>query len=287
VHPGLYVPPQTDLNELSDRLTGELRRDFTFLHPRVLDDQCTLHGPVMRLDNAVNFEDYRVLVLPSARVVHATNLSKLRAFCEAGGRVIVTTQLPAKSAEFGRDAEVADALRALFGPAPDRADDAGPYRKHTHPSGGAAYFVPAPSGAALGAALDDALPVPDVRFAEHGPPVARCEPVQSTSGKTADRGEPVQGMLSYLHKVKDGREIFFFANSTDQAVDTVVTLRGRHALEAWDPHDGTTAPAECASRLDHGHHVTRVRLRLDPVRSLFLVGAATDGATPNPRPPQG
>ena len=102
VHPGLYVPPKTDLNELSDCLTGELRRDFTFLHPDILNDRCLVNGPVLRLNNTTNYQDYRVLILPSARVVHASNLTKIRAFCDAGGKVIVTTQVPCKSAEFGR-----------------------------------------------------------------------------------------------------------------------------------------------------------------------------------------
>ncbi len=37
VHPGLYVPPESDFNRLSDTLTGGIRRDFTFLHPEILE----------------------------------------------------------------------------------------------------------------------------------------------------------------------------------------------------------------------------------------------------------
>ena len=38
------------------------------------------------------------------------------------------------------------------------------------------------------------------------------------------------GALTCLHKVKDGRDIYFFANSQDVPVDTKVVLRGAKNL---------------------------------------------------------
>jgi hypothetical protein len=205
-------------------------------------------------------------------VLHADNARKLLSFAEAGGKVIVTGQVPAKAAELGRDAEVVAALRALFGGDSSRVAQAKPYFKFTHASGGAAYFVAPASGACLGAALDDALPVPDVRFALKGPAVGSAAPAQSAPGNTVG-GSAAQGMLSYLHKVKDGRDIFYVANSADERVDTVVTLRGTHALRSWDPLDGSIADAEASECVEGGVPCTRVRLRLDPVRAVFFVGS--------------
>ena len=34
------------------------------------------------------------------------------------------------------------------------------------------------------------------------------------------------GALTYIHKVKNGRDIYFFANSSEKPVDTKVVLRG-------------------------------------------------------------
>jgi hypothetical protein len=83
----------------------------------------------------------------------------------------------------------------------------------------------------------------------------------------------VGGNLSYLHKVVEGREVYFFANSSDSPVDTHVRLRGTLQLEQWDPHTGKMAAIESAHLVVHDQPVTRVRLSLAPVQSTFLVGA--------------
>ena len=43
------------------------------------------------------------------------------------------------------------------------------------------------------------------------------------------------GALTYIHKVKSGRDIYFFANSTDAAVDATVVLRGRRIWPSGTP----------------------------------------------------
>ena len=42
----------------------------------------------------------------------------------------------------------------------------------------------------------------------------------------------------------DGRNLFFFANSSDATIDTHVRLRGKLAVESWDPHRGGISKAE-------------------------------------------
>jgi len=79
------------------------------------------------------------------------------------------------------------------------------------------------------------------------------------------------GNFSYIHKVKDGKAIYFFANSSDAEVDTWVTLRGNFTPEIWNPHDGKTGPAVVEHVTGKEGPVTRVQVKLAPVRSLFLV----------------
>lgn len=255
-HPGLYVPPQTDFNELSDLLTGGIRRDFTFLHPEILNERCLLQGATLRLNNKTNYEDYRVLILPAGRVIHWSNLRKIKQFYDAGGKVIATTLLPSKSAEFGHDRDVVETVRNLFGVDPVNPAKNTTYTKHTNAMGGAAYFVPSLSGKepALAFALNDAQPDADVRFETNEPTVA------------AD-----QGMMSYLHKVKDGRNVYFFANSTDKRMETFVNLRGTQKLQRWDPHTGAMTPMTTSDLVVNGQPFTRVQLKVDPVESVFLV----------------
>jgi hypothetical protein len=104
----------------------------------------------------------------------------------------------------------------------------------------------------LKAILAEALPMPDVAW-EQSPQVTG-------------------GNLSYIHKELDGREVFFFGNSSETAVATHVRLRGRMQIECWDPHTGTIATPEFTHEPGRGQPVTRVKLALGPVRSCFLIG---------------
>jgi hypothetical protein len=85
------------------------------------------------------------------------------------------------------------------------------------------------------------------------------------------------GNFSYIHKVKDGKSIYFFGNSSDREVDTWVALRGKLNLETWNPHDGKIGPVEVEHVLGKAGPITRVHVKLAPVHSLFLV--AEDHAT--------
>jgi hypothetical protein len=79
-------------------------------------------------------------------------------------------------------------------------------------------------------------------------------------------------MLSHLHKVKDGADLYYFANSSNDRVDTWVRLRGKHTLQTWDPHSGAMTAADFKHETKKGQEITRVRLVLEPVKSVFLVG---------------
>ena len=259
VHPGLYVPKECDLNELSDCLTGGVRRDFTYLHPEILNERCEVAGPVLRLNNKVNYEAYKVIVIPGGRVIHWSSLQKIQAFYDAGGKVVATTCLPCKSAEFGHDREVVAAIRHIFGvdsttPAADKS-----VIRQRNAAGGAAYFVPAFKAApqSLIQVMDEALPGADVRFANLEPTIA-----------------PLKGMVSYLHQVKDGRNIYFLANSTDTRVDTTMKLRGELSMKLWNPYDGSIVPVASSTVTENGERYTQAKLQLDAVKSVFLVGTA-------------
>jgi len=256
VHPGLYVPAECDLNELSDSLTGGARRDFTFLHPEILDNQCEIDGSLLKLKNKVNHQAYQVLVMPGSRVIHWSNLQKIKAFYEAGGKIVATTALPSQSAEFGHDKEVQQTIEYIFGIASVNTSLNEELLTHPNANGGLACFVLdfLQDRTLLDQALNLACPAPDVRFRDVEPTI-----------------DPGKGMLSYLHKVKDGRHVYFVANSADAAVDTEVTLRGQLALQSWDPHDGTMQDIQTTSVVEKGMSYTKTSLKMNPLSSLFLV----------------
>jgi len=373
--------PEADYMEVGELLSLQVRRDFTFVHPEVLEERCTVEGAAIVLTNKVNHERWRVFLVPGSRCIHVATLRRLKQFYDQGGAVIATTCLPDRAAEFGADAEVRQLVTAIFGPeivrsaqaprvtasstwagggfepakatdgslqtrwnaadgskgaqwlevdlgstqavagvvvheafdrvrgyriqtwdgaawvdqargerlgkrkeisfapvhttrvrllmeavasdsasivewtilGPDGRDlfDRRPSACHRNGKGGRSWFIPMPQVATLRAVLDEALPDGDVAI----------EPLPSLPG----------GNFSYIHKVKDGQSIYFFANSSDHEVDTWVTLRGRITPELWDPHDGKISLAEVQQGRGQQDPVTRVHLNLPPVRSIFLV----------------
>jgi hypothetical protein len=67
------------------------------------------------------------------------------------------------------------------------------------------------------------------------------------------------------------RDIYFFANSRDAAVDTRVVLRGNKNLALWNPHTGERKNAEISHSEQSGQPVTVLHLTLDPVTAVFFV----------------
>jgi hypothetical protein len=114
-------------------------------------------------------------------------------------------------------------------------------------NGGRAFFIPVPEGPALREALRSAGIGFDVEY-------------------------PVDPEIQYIHKVIDGRNIFYFANTGRGRKDTQVMLRGRLNLEKWDPHTGMTKKISGEFvNTDSGSFFTRTALELEPYHSIFWV----------------
>lgn len=79
-------------------------------------------------------------------------------------------------------------------------------------------------------------------------------------------------VLRHIHKIKDGTDIYLFANISETQIDTYARLRGHMQLEAWNPHTGEISKAECTQKVEAGTDVTVVRITLAPFKSLFIVG---------------
>ncbi len=138
-------------------------------------------------------------------------------------------------------------------------DDFKSYFMNRNSAGGRGYFIPQPDINILNAVLKEAVPVRDVEI--QAPPMW---PVKM--------GRAYDGALTYLHKVKDERDIYFFANSSDKPVDTKVALRGDKNLAIWNPHTGEQENAEVEKSEPSGQPVTTVHLVLPPVKAVFFVG---------------
>lgn len=262
------LAPEIDYIELGEQLFRGLRRDFTFLHPEVLRERCVVQGKKLVLNNPVNREEYSVLILPGGHALSLASARRMKQFYDAGGIVIATKALPAQSAEKGGDAELRRIADDVFGVPSDgpvraqfnrRIDEFQVYFLNRNGAGGSAYFLPNYTPEMLAAIVAEAVPVPDIGLPEPRWPVVI--------------GRAYAGSLTCIHKIKDGRDIYFFANSSEKPVETTVTLRGRHEnLKLWDPMDGAVKPlAATASKHSTGADVTSVRLSLKPATAAFFV----------------
>jgi len=240
--------PRTDYVDVSNLLIDSLGMDFTFLHPEVFSSNCTSENGLLKLHNKMNPESWQVLVLPSVKTITTTNMVDVRKFYEAGGKVVFTTRLPWKAMELNGDSIVQTAVRGIFPeltkPTPgDSFPDIA--MEVSNAAGGKAYLIPNPTAANLRAVIPSVV-VPDVAF---------------------EAGKP----LEYIHKVRDGNDIYFFANTRFKPYTGVVALKGEYLLTWMDPHTGKSVKALTSSIMRQNQAYTLVDMKLEANRSIFLV----------------
>ena len=251
---GFFVSPQTDYQEVSRLLSNKIRKDFTFIHPEYfLDEKYQIAGRGILLANEENEQQYKVLILPGSKVISYKTLEKVKRFYELGGVVIATTMLPTKSTEMGQDQKVIDAIQEIFG-LNSLVQDTSQILRHSNENGGQAVFIPRSDQEGLSRVLNELL-VSDIQFSPN--------PNLSTD----------VGSFNYIHKIKDGKHIYYFTNSSDEVIETEVILKGKLNLENWDPHTGTTASLLNVTYFEEaGQTFTKCKLELAPVKSIFWVG---------------
>ncbi|MBP3693555.1 MAG: hypothetical protein J6J31_03845, partial [Thermoguttaceae bacterium] len=235
-------------------------------------------------------------------VISRETLRSVLEFHRAGGKVLATTRLPDRASEGPEfDAEICAMIEELFGvdprvqgqveaqlsgqedivrPASFRAyREQNAYGQYVMQYPGVetralseirrerAIFLPKPTPDALRGALDALIAVPDVRIVSH-------DGKQLPTVDIAPRGHyDYDGMVQYIHKVKDGRDFYFIANSSDSGVSLDVSLRGTfRTLEFWDPMTGemTAVPESMVTR--EAGFVKISGLELAPIQSKFIVG---------------
>ncbi|MGM9647825.1 MAG: discoidin domain-containing protein [Eubacteriales bacterium] len=235
------APADANYMQVGEYLSLTARRDFTYLHPEVLDEKCTVENGILSLHNEVNAEQFKVVVLPGMKSISLSNLEKIYAFWQSGGSVISVGTMPTHGIKASEDARVVEILTEMFGVAPNKVREN--CEKITDQ--GKAFHVTALQN--LDQVLDKALSVWDVKL---------------EAGRTSG------GYLSYIHKVVDGRNVYYIGNSSNRETSVTVTLRGEYTnLKLWDPATGEQSEVTATV----GNGVTVLKLKLSSVSSLFLV----------------
>lgn len=369
--------PEADYRAVGDLLIEKIGRDYTFIHPEVLNEKCTVEGSTLMLHNPVNYEAFNVMIMPGHKTIYWSNLKKIKEFYDTGGKVIATGALPYKSAEFGHDRDVVATIETMFqrNPEPTRNDirvsasstwqgpghgpelviDGSKETRWNAKSDMSAdqwleidfgqkkafdcvaitealdritaysiqYFdgndwVDCAKGTTLGEKqiIFDKVIASKVRLYIHtvaansasiaefsvalgdtplffapkttSPGINRNEaggmavflekPTTESLRDTLDSMQEVYDVefetgkeLRYIHKVKDGTHIYYFANLEESTVDSWIELRGKMSPEVWNPHTGDISKAEYSYAKRGSTEVTKVKLELQPEASLFVV----------------
>lgn len=265
---GGVVPTETDYMELGEMLFRSLRIDYTYVHPEVLIEKGLIRDQKLILNNKENREEYKVLILPGGDTFSAEAAKKVVEFYRSGGTIIATSKLPFQSAEFKRDKEINAMVSEVFGISDNNpmtaevsiiADDFNSYFKNSNTTGGHSYFIPRLDSKVLTNVLKEAIPVKDVDIQE-----APDWPLKTLTD--------YNGSLTYIHKVKDNRDIYYFSNSTDKATDTKVAFRAAKNLEIWNPHTGEIQKADILNTVINGVAVITAKLLIPPVTALIFIG---------------
>lgn len=228
--------PYLDYVEVGEMLTNHIGRHYQWLHPEVLAGKCTVDKKGLTLNNAIQYNTFRTLIIPASKTISVSTLEQAVALYKAGGRVIFTSQLPTRSAERGQDARIGELMNELL-PAATRYNE--------NKEGGQVHFVAQLTPESLQNALRSENPS-DIVF---------------------DAPKP----LRYIHKERDGKALFYLANLEPTAYRSDVILRGKMRLEAWNPHTGESAPVSVRYEKQGKEMVTRLTLDLPERHSLFLL----------------
>ncbi|MDO8951648.1 MAG: hypothetical protein Q7U86_03425, partial [Draconibacterium sp.] len=147
------------------------------------------------------------------------------------------------------DQEIEKIVTELFGD-----NTATQAQLQTNDKGGKAIYLAKPTAELLSKTISELVPAPDVIFPDTPKITSKL------------------GYFSYLHKIHNGKDIYFFANSSDNIIDTEVLLRGKLNLENWNPNTGAVSKLENVSYVKkNGQIYTRCTLNLQSVESIFWI----------------
>jgi hypothetical protein len=112
-HGGVAIP-ELDYVDVGVTLFDSLGYDFMFLHPEVLDEGCTLIEDQLVLNNEVQHNAFKTIIIPSSSVVSLSNIEKIQTFVHSGGTLIFTSQTPQKATVALSDPVIAQIIKELL-----------------------------------------------------------------------------------------------------------------------------------------------------------------------------
>jgi hypothetical protein len=249
-------------------------------------------------------EEYELVILPPMTHIRLSTLDRLEAFVATGGCVLGTVFPPDTGIGDGAIVDIRERIQALFGtdPAASQCD----YRsvmestvlRRDHPNGGkTSFFQSYAMNRMLPERVQHALGRVGIPESHHvvietdgdttrywlSLPGEEREEITNEVGPGRDAlasafRQAVVDLVEpdvvidnpevfYLHRIKDGRDLYFLVNPTYAPQSAVVGLRGDVDLLLWDPTAGAERPI-APTHVRDGR--TWCTLALPPVGSAFV-----------------
>lgn len=245
----ICVPDYSNYMGIGEQLSLDIRKDFTYLHPQVITEKCIIKQKTktLYLDNRVNFEEYKVLILPAMTIIDYEVLEKVYEFYKSGGNIISVGKLPCAGTRSDQTKKVLHRISEIFGNHFLDNEICWNYNE----GGGNACFIPESQRNQLDLCLNKMVQTFDVRIGK----------TEKLSG----------GTLSYIHKIVNNRNLYYFANSSDCRISVPVSLRGRLTLWSFNPHNGEIVKLPFRNEYSEEQQFTEILLELAPISSIFVI----------------
>jgi hypothetical protein len=170
---GTFVPYDTDYLAIGEMLLNEVHRDYTLMHPDILvSEKVKISGASLELNNKVNRQSYKLLILPGEKVISLKALQKIKSYYDAGGAVLATSLLPSKAAELAgnekltlaNDLKIQAIVKEMFGIDSNKPMPEGVSAIRDNVKGGKAVFIRKPAADVLAETVDNLGLEADVSF---------------------------------------------------------------------------------------------------------------------------
>lgn len=285
------TPSNADFMNLMNLLQNYSCRDFTLLHPETLLERCFSEEGILYLSNDINFEQYRVLIIPGTTMISIKNLRQIEKYFNEGGTIIATTELPSISFEFNAeepdenyDDEVNEIIENIFGICAENVNKFKDFYYNENENGGKAYFLLSEQTAADGTEYVDSVEFNkildglDIAFDVEISNVPRVMNsgilnlnLPSFMAMTADMSIERSGVFNYIHKKYAGCDIYYFANSTNIDYEGLISFKGKYSVEEWNPHNGRIKKLQSENLNIKGETYTQIDAVIESGQSMFYI----------------
>lgn len=288
------TPVNADYMNVINSVLNYCGHDLTVLHPDILNEKCHSDDGILYLGNEVNFEQYKLLIMPGTSQISVKSIRIIKKFFDDGGKIIATDALPFRAFEFSPankekgintyDDEVRETVEYIFGVKKDEINAFETYYENKNDAGGAAYYILPSKTAADGTDLVDSqilsLIIDSKLNIAHDVIIENMPRIQNSGILNLALPMFVKmnvlggtgGLFNYIHRKYAGCDIYYFSNSTNTPYEGSVSLHGEYTVcEEWNPHTGKIKKSDFEYTDIKDKTYTLVTLSLDPASSVFIV----------------